>query len=131
MINDAKQARGLSDKVVVDLHPDRPDYRGLALGDKIISLQADPKFEELEEAGALVDKNQDTHAVLDDLFLISGHIPRTTKYEQGLKNAMRFDIEEKDWVSDESIADERFLACKLKGAYASLPTFHVFFHISL
>lgn len=115
MINEAKQAKGLTGQVVVDLHPDRPDYRGLALGDQIVSLQADPRFEELEEAGALVDKNQDAHAVLDNLFLVSGYIPRTTKYEQGLRNAMRFDSDDKDWVSDESIADERFLACNIKG----------------
>lgn len=115
MINEAKQAKGLTGQVVVDLHPDRPDYRGLALGDQIVSLQADPRFEELEEAGALVDKNQDAHAVLDNLFLVSGYIPRTTKYERGLRNAMRFDNDDKDWVSDESIADERFLACNIKG----------------
>ena len=115
MINDAKQAKGLPGKVVVDLHPDRPDYRGMAIGNKIISLQADPSFEELEKAGAVVDKNHETHTVLDCLFLVSGHIPRATKYEQGLKNAMRFDAEENDWFSDETICDERFLACNLKG----------------
>ena len=120
MINDAKQAKGFLGKVGVDLHPDRPDYRGLAIGNKIISLQADPSFEELEKAGAIVDKNYETHIVLDDLFLVSGHIPRTTTYEQGLKNALRFDIEENDWFSDESISDERFLACKLKGMRLSL-----------
>ena len=115
MINDAKKAQNLSNSLVLDLHPDRPDYRGLAIGHKIISLQADPSFDELEEAGGIVDKQDETHTVLDDFFLISGEIPRRTSYEHGLKHAMRFDREENDWFSDEAIADERFLMCNLKG----------------
>ena len=115
MINDAKRAQVLSNNLVLDLHPDRPDYRGLAIGHKIISLQADPSFDELEAAGGTVDKQDNTHTVLDDFFLVSGEIPRRTSYEHGLKHAMRFDHEENDWFSDEVIADERFLMCNLKG----------------
>lgn len=114
-INNAKQAKGLPKGVVADVHPSRPDYRGFALGEKIVSLQADPSFTELESAGATVSKQSETHTVLDNLFLISGEIPRQTPYETGLKGAMRYDAEEKDWFSDESISDERFLMCNLKG----------------
>jgi len=119
MINDAKQHKNISNKLVLDLHPDRPDYRGLAIGHKIISLQADPTFEEIESAGAVIHKNDETHTVLDNFFLISGEIPRRTTYEHGLKHAMRFDREENDWFSDEAIADERYLMCNLKGLYVS------------
>ncbi|GLA04407.1 hypothetical protein AnigIFM60653_004457 [Aspergillus niger] len=115
MITDAKKkAGGDSSATVVDLHPDRPDYRGMAIGHNIISLQADPTFEELEAAGGVVQKHADAHTVLDDFFFISGEIPRRTAYENGLKGGMRFDAEEKDWFSDEGIADERFLMCRLK-----------------
>ncbi|KAJ5692250.1 hypothetical protein N7462_001673 [Penicillium macrosclerotiorum] len=114
LIKEAKRAHSRSDDLVVDLHPDRPVYRGIALPEHIISLQADPSFEELANAGAVVNKNGDAHTVLDDMFLISGEIPRVTPYETGLKNAVRFDPEENDWYSDEIIADERFLACNLK-----------------
>lgn len=100
---------------MIDLHPDRPDYRGLAIGHKIISLQADPSFEEIESAGGVIYKNDEMHTVLDNFFLISGEIPRRTTYEHGLKHAMRFDREENDWFSDEAITDERFLMCNLKG----------------
>ncbi|GKZ87924.1 hypothetical protein CBS63078_1624 [Aspergillus niger] len=114
MITDAKKkAGGNSSATIVDLHPDRPDYRGMAIGNNIISLQADPSFEELEAAGGVVQKHADAHTVLDDLFFISGEIPRRTGYEHGLKGGMRFDAEEKDWFSDEGIADERFLMCRL------------------
>lgn len=118
MINDAKQAQGNSDNLVVNLHPDRPTYRGIVLPNSpghIISLEADPTFEEISGAGATVDKQSEAHTILDDMFLISGEIPRVTSYETGLKNAVRFDPEENDWFSDELIADERFLACNLKG----------------
>ena len=117
MINDAKHANGLPKGVVADVHPARPDYRGFVLGETIVSLQADPTFEELESAGATVSKQAETHTVLDNLFLISGEIPRLTPYETGLKGAMRYDREENDWFSDESITDERFLMCNLKGMH--------------
>ncbi|CEJ56984.1 Putative Metallo-beta-lactamase superfamily protein [Penicillium brasilianum] len=115
MIKDAKQTHGRTDDLVVDLHPDRPVYRGIALPEHIISLEADPTFDELADAGAVVSKSDEAHTVLDDMFLISGEIPRLTPYETGLKNAVRYDPEENDWFSDELIADERFLACNIKG----------------
>lgn len=117
MIKDAKQAKGCSENLLVDLHPDRPVYRGIALTDQIISLEADPTFEEMEAAGAVVDKRSEPHTVLDGFFLVSGEIPRVTQYETGLKNAMRYDPDANDWFSDEVIQDERSLICNLKGKY--------------
>ncbi|KNG82106.1 metallo-beta-lactamase superfamily protein [Aspergillus nomiae NRRL 13137] len=114
LISEAKKAKGHTDKVSVDLHPDRPDYRGFALGPNIVSFQADPTFEELEAAGGVIQKHDETHTVLDNFFLISGEIPRQTAYENGIKGGMRYDSEEKDWFSDELISDERFLMCNLK-----------------
>ncbi|KAL4884817.1 cytochrome P450 [Aspergillus karnatakaensis] len=115
MINDAKQANGTVQNLIADLHPSRPDFRGFAIGENIISLEADPSFEELEAAGVIVQRHSDAHTVLDDFFLISGEIPRHTPYETGLKHGMRFDKKDNDWISDEAIADERFIMCKLKG----------------
>jgi 7,8-dihydropterin-6-yl-methyl-4-(beta-D-ribofuranosyl)aminobenzene 5'-phosphate synthase len=121
MINEARQAENRSDELVVDLHPDRPVYRGIALPEHIISLEADPTFEELEAAGSFVDKRSEPHTVLDGFFLVSGEIPRVTPYETGLRNAVRYDPDENDWFSDESITDERSLICNLKGAWISIP----------
>ena len=115
MIKDAKQAESRSEDLVVDLHPDRPSYRGIALPEHIISLEADPTFEEMESAGAVVDKRSEPHTVLDNFFLVSGEIPRVTPYETGLRNAVRYDPHEKEWFSDEAIQDERALFCNLKG----------------
>lgn len=115
MIKDAKQAECLSEELVADLHPDRPAYRGFALPEHIISFEADPTFDEIEVAGASVDKRSEPHTVLNDFFLVSGEIPRVTPYETGLKNAVRYDPDENDWFSDEVIVDERSLVCNLKG----------------
>ncbi|KAL4778323.1 beta-lactamase-like protein [Aspergillus varians] len=114
MINDAKEANGRPKDLIIDLHSNRPDFRGFAIGENIISLQADPSFEELEAAGATIQKNDNAHTVLDDFFLISGEIPRRTRYETGLKNGMRFDKKDDEWTSDEAIADERFIMCNIK-----------------
>ncbi|KAH8756855.1 metallo-beta-lactamase superfamily protein [Hyaloscypha finlandica] len=110
------EARGPgSEPVIVDLHPARPDYRGFMAGPNPISMQADPKFSEIEAAGGKIEKNADTHTVLDDMFLVSGMIPRVTSYEKGVSNGIRFENEKGLWVKDEEIADERFLMCNLKG----------------
>lgn len=115
MINNAKQAERRSEELVADLHPDRPAYRGFALPEHIISLEADPTFDEIEGAGASVNKQREPHTVLDGFFLVSGEIPRVTPYETGLMNAVQYDADKNDWFSDEVIIDERSLICNLKG----------------
>lgn len=120
LINEGKKSSAdisavLKEPVVVDLHPTRPDYRGMKIGSQVVSLEADPTFEEIEDAGGHVEKNDGPHNVLDNMFLISGEIPRVTEYEMGIKNGLRFDKASGQWNEDELIMDERFLACKLKG----------------
>ncbi|EEH19705.2 hypothetical protein PABG_01964 [Paracoccidioides brasiliensis Pb03] len=116
MIKEAKKGKGLSNEdLVVDVHPSRPDYRGFRTGAESVSLQADPTFQEIENAGAKIEKHRTAHTVLDDMFLISGEIPRVTEYETGLKYGMRFSKAKGEWESDELISDERFLACNVKG----------------
>ncbi|KAL1956450.1 hypothetical protein VTO42DRAFT_7248 [Malbranchea cinnamomea] len=121
LINEAKQKSSnvtpaLKEPVVVDVHPSRPDYRGVRIESKIISLEADPTLKEIEEAGARLETNDKPHTVLDGMFLVSGEIPRVTEYETGLKHAIRFNKSTGQRTEDEFIRDERFLGCKLKGA---------------
>ncbi|KAL9622629.1 MAG: hypothetical protein Q9160_002939 [Pyrenula sp. 1 TL-2023] len=103
----------LSDPITADLHPNRPTYRGF-MGLEPISLEADPTFEEITAAGAKVSKSAEAHTVLDDMFLISGEIPRVTPYETGVKRGIRFDEEKGEWESDELILDERLVVCNVK-----------------
>ncbi|KAI0597879.1 Metallo-hydrolase/oxidoreductase [Biscogniauxia sp. FL1348] len=100
-------------KVVVDLHPDRPNFRGI-MAQEPISLEADPTFAEIEEAGAVVFKSDEAHTVLEDMFLVSGSIPRHTPYETGIQGGIRLTADEQ-WVRDELITEERLVMCNLKG----------------
>lgn len=114
MINQAKKSH---DKVTVDLHPNRPDYRGVIVSNKPISLQADPTFQEIEEAGGVIIKNSKVHTISDDTFLVSGEIPRQTPYETGIVNGVRLDLAKGEWEEDTLIQEERFVMCNLKGTY--------------
>lgn len=114
---DAQRGTGLS-PIQVDLHPDRPDFRGSRVpGMPIISLEADPTFEEIERIGGAVNLSDQPHMVLEDMFLVSGEIPRVSEYEAGFKYGVRFDTKKGKWEKDEKIAEERILICRLKGKF--------------
>lgn len=98
----------------IDLHPNRPDYRGIKASIPI-SLEADPSFSEIQQAGGTVSAHAAPHLVLSDTFLISGEIPRGTPYELGVPRGMRFDLSTGSWIEDRLILDERFVMCRLKG----------------
>lgn len=103
-------------RVTVDVHPDRPDYRGLSTpSGAIVSLQADPTLADIERTGATVVASAEAHPVLDGFFLASGAIPRRTAYELGIRGGLRFVRETGAWVADEAIADERLVVCRLRG----------------
>ena len=68
MINAAKPAGAY--QVTVDLHPNRPTYRGVSTPMGVISLPADPRFEEIEKAGGKIVKNDQPHSILDDMFVV-------------------------------------------------------------
>lgn len=115
LINEAKTAQPSNlEGLTVDLHPSRPEYRGI-LATQPISLEADPTFDEIEAAGATVAKNAEPHTILDDMFLVSGMIPRVTPYEKGVIKGIRFYSSGNSWEKDELIADERLVMCNLKG----------------
>ena len=118
MINTARLNQGLPHRPVhVDLHPARPDYRGVQPPNSpVLSFEADPTFSEIENHSATVHKSSEPHTILDNTFLISGEIPKVTPYEKGLKYGVRFSTQSNSWSTDEAIIDERMLMCKLKGS---------------
>ncbi|CAK7199833.1 hypothetical protein SEUCBS139899_002519 [Sporothrix eucalyptigena] len=112
----AQSERREDQKVVVDLHPDRPDYRGVQFpGRPPISLEADPTFDEITAAGGVVEAHSDPHTVSNSFFWVSGEIPRVTLYEGGLKGAVRYVSATNTWQPDPLIQEERLVACSLKG----------------
>ncbi|KAF9872554.1 metallo-beta-lactamase superfamily protein [Colletotrichum karsti] len=117
LISDNRREKSIDlPPIVVDLHPSRPDYRGAHVpGLPIISLEADPSFQEIERHNGVVVKNDQSHTVLQDTFLISGEIPKVTGYEAGFKFGVRYNSKKGVWEDDENMLDERILLCRLKG----------------
>ncbi|KAK8087944.1 hypothetical protein PG997_002905 [Apiospora hydei] len=105
----AKKVTTTSSAVVVDVHPDRPAFRGVMIPEpqEPISLQADPTVRELLDAGAAVRSEDGVHTVLDDMFLVSGEIPREADYEGGIRGGITFNESSGKWEQDEPIMDER------------------------
>jgi len=101
--------------LIVDLHPARPAFRGFQGPQNIISLEADPTFQEIKDAGAEVLKNDSSHLVLDGFFMISGEIPRNSTHEVGLRRGMRYNEGSASWEEDTEIKDERYVLCNVKG----------------
>jgi len=100
--------------VQVDLHPDRPDQRGILLPNGTFSmLPPEPTLAALEAAGGRVVSHGEAHPLADGLFLGSGHIERVTAYETGLVGHYSFTGD--GGRPDPLIADERFLAAHVRG----------------
>lgn len=108
----------------VDLHPDRPIRRGLAPPPKFIPMTnwgPDPTFDEITAAGGKVVLQTEGHEVTTERgatgVFVSGEIPRVHPYERGLRGAVTWMEEDGvgEWITDEKIADERYLAVDIKG----------------
>jgi 7,8-dihydropterin-6-yl-methyl-4-(beta-D-ribofuranosyl)aminobenzene 5'-phosphate synthase len=97
----------------VDLHPDRPDQRGIRTPfGLIVMLSPEPTFEAIEEAGGRIARHAEAHLV-EEFFLSSGEIARVTDYETGLPDHMSF--RDGVGVDDPLILDERFVAVRVRG----------------
>jgi 7,8-dihydropterin-6-yl-methyl-4-(beta-D-ribofuranosyl)aminobenzene 5'-phosphate synthase len=113
-VAEARRKAGVSAPVLVDLHPDRPDQRGILLPTgTMIMLAPEPSFESVEVAGGRVLKHAEAHVLCDGFFVGSGQIDRVTEYEKGLvgHHSFRDDKGEEDPL----ILDERFVAAHVRG----------------
>jgi len=117
-ISAARSAAGLPPPIV-DLHPDRPDQRGL-LGpnEQMLLLAEEPTFADIEQAGGKLLKTDEAHTICDAFFFASGEIARVTDYETGLVGHHSFYGEE--CRSDPEIMDERYIAVRVRGRGVSV-----------
>lgn len=98
---------------IVDVHPDRPDRRGVMLPDSSYALlPLEPTLEALRAVGGVVETHSEPH-LIDGFFYASGAIARQTSYETGLAghHSMRRGV----MSADPLIMDERFLAAEVAG----------------
>jgi 7,8-dihydropterin-6-yl-methyl-4-(beta-D-ribofuranosyl)aminobenzene 5'-phosphate synthase len=111
-IAQARAAAGLA-PLVVDVHPDRPDQRGLLTPLGVFAmLPPEPTIPALEAAGAHVVQHRDAHVVAG-LLLASGEVPRVTAYETGL--AGHHSWRDGQAAEDVELRDERFLVAHVRG----------------
>jgi 7,8-dihydropterin-6-yl-methyl-4-(beta-D-ribofuranosyl)aminobenzene 5'-phosphate synthase len=97
---------------VVDVHPDRPDQRGVMNPDgTLVLLYPEPTLASLCDAGGQVDTQRDPHSLGGGFYYASGAIERRTPYETGL--AAHYSIRDGRVDPDPLIMDERFVACEV------------------
>lgn len=112
-ISEARRRAGRP-PLLVDVHPDRPDRRGILTPvGRFAMLPPEPTFAEIEAAGGQIAREADVHAVAAGVFVSSGDIPRTTDYETGLGG--HYTWREGRAAEDPEIRDERFLAARVRG----------------
>ena len=68
----------------------------------------------LEQQGAAVVHATEPQLILDDLFYVSGEIPRVTPFETGMQGQYRRTEDGLDWEPDPLLVDERFVAVSVK-----------------
>ena len=109
----ARSAANLA-RPIVDLHPDRPDQRGILLpGGPMIMLPQEPTFSDITQAGSEIVTRGEPHPICDGFFFGSGAIARVTDYETGLAGHHSFRGEVGS--PDPLIMDERFVAVCVAG----------------
>ena len=115
----ARRTAGVRAPLLVDLHPDRPDQRGILLpSGTMILFQPEPTLAAVEAAGGHVATHAEGHALCDGFFFGSGQIDRVTEYEKGLvgHHSFRGDT----GAEDPLILDERFVAARVRGRGVSV-----------
>ncbi len=99
---------------IVDLHPKRPDQRGILLPSGVmLMLPEEPTFAEIENAGGEIVAGDEPHTLCEGFFFASGAIDRVTEYETGLVGHHSFYGD--DGEVDPLIMDERFVAACVQG----------------
>ena len=96
-------------------HPGMFSPRAMRLPDGALRLMDDvPAIADLSSLGADVVCTTEPQSFLDDMFYVSGEIPRVTPFERGLPGQVRR-TSDGQWEPDELLMDERWLAVNVKG----------------
>ena len=103
---------------VVDLHSDAVVSRGRPLPDDKKGVKPhypdNPTASELESLGARVELSDQEHSILgQDLFYVSGYIPRLNDFETGIPGHLTL-RKDGQWKPDTDIREERYVACRVK-----------------
>lgn len=98
------------------LHPGMFHERGGQQPDGgVLPMDRVPTPKEWRDFGAEPIVTDQPATCLDDMFYISGEIPRVTSYEKGLVGQVRRVADDAPWEPDPLLMDERFLAVHVRG----------------
>lgn len=104
---------------LVDLHPDRPDQRGVLVpSGTMLMLPTEPDFAAMRASGGEPVTHADPHPLCGGFFFGSGRIDRVTDYETGLAGHYTFRGDE--GAPDPLIMDERYVAACVRGRGVSV-----------
>jgi 7,8-dihydropterin-6-yl-methyl-4-(beta-D-ribofuranosyl)aminobenzene 5'-phosphate synthase len=97
------------------LHPGMFRQRALPLpGGALLPIQKIPSPDDLATKGAVPVVTKEPQIFLDDMFFVSGEIPRVTTYEKGFPGHKRRSEDGTSWEDDPLIMDERFLVVHVR-----------------
>ena len=95
-------------------HPEMFDRRAVKMAGGLLRPMVDvPKPDELAEHGAEVHLSRQTQSLHDDMFIVSGEIPRVTDFERGFPGQVRR-TPDGQWETDEVMVDEQWLGIDVK-----------------
>lgn len=92
-------------------HPGMFRSRAVQLPNGTVRRMEDvPSVEDLTAFGAEAIVTTEPQSLHDDMFFVSGEVPRVTAYERGYPGQVRLMDDGESWEPDELLMDERFLA---------------------
>jgi len=98
------------------MHPGMYGTRAMRTKDGAMRPFGDvPSRASLEQNGATVVTTTEPQAIVDDLFFVSGEIPRVTPFETGMQEQFRRTEDGRGWELDKLLMDERYVAVLVKG----------------
>lgn len=103
-------------KIPIHVNPGMFVHRGEEEeGIGVFPFEDIPSPETLSAAGGLVVNDAESRLLLEDMFYLSGEIPRVTDYEKGLPGHVKRSQPDGEWEPDPMLFDERFIATHVKG----------------
>jgi len=110
------RAAGGSGPVPLFLHPAMFQERGFRMPDGGVSpAEPFPTPQQWADFGAQPVVTTEPATCLDDLFFISGEIPRVTAYEKGFDQQVHRAAADAPWQPEPLMIDERFVAVHVRG----------------
>lgn len=99
--------------VIFHLNPGMFYQRATTHNGEVCPFKKIPSIDELKQKGTKVVCSDEARLLLDNLFYLSGEIPRVTSYEKGFPGHVR-QLPNGEWQDDQWIMDERFLVVNVR-----------------